>query len=822
MSASKNRRDDKIHMERDNDADSMDIIPDPDTVFSEQAQEAARKDSLASSGSSSPSIPGYELSHPIGAGSFGEVWSAVQKSTGQKVAVKILRRRSFSDISYMEREVSRLASVTEHPTIVTLIDADLTFDTPYLVTPLLPGSLAGYRNVPMEDRGQVVKWCEQIAKALQYVHGKGILHCDLKPGNILIDEAGNARIVDFGQARLMGEGEASLGTLWFMAPEQVRIADEAVSRQLPDVSWDIYALGATMYCLLTGFPPRVTEELRKELAAESDANQRLRKYREIISETPLKPIRRINPSVDADLAAIIEHCLEVDPSGRYDTINSLLQDLQNRRTKMPLRCVPKSMLYSARRFMMRNLAVLVLILVALISSFHTCVQIIEKNKMIRRYDLKVKTTRERLARMEFEHGLALAGDPESCLWMARAYVDSPSAFYRNAIFTQLERFPGLYRIFPGSGRITADSISPDGRKIVLITEDRAASIWDIKTGVRQQASLAHEDRLTSASFSPDGGRAATTSLDRTLRIWDTEKAAGLTISMLHESAVLFASFSPDGRKIASCTVDNTLRIWNAETGRAITPPLSHRNKITSFMFSPDGDEIMTTSESCAAQLWDAESGELSSQFTHGRGAVNAAAFSPDGKRILTGGSDATARIWNVNTGAEMTPPIRCGGAVSSASFSPDGMRIVTATNGGAVQLWNAENGKPFTPPMQHSMKVTCACFTPDGKEIMTACADNTVRLWHIETEKEPQPGAQNRQISDPASAIGEGYVWQLKNDDDAPPELIELAVQLWRGAFLDAGGALHPMDFNDYLKRKARFNKELSSHEKKCKYKHYE
>src|SRR4029077_13344833 len=94
----------------------------------------------------------------------------------------------------------------------------------------------------------------EIAIGLSHAHGKGVVHCDLKPANVLLDQDGKPRLGDFGPSRLSPEPKPALGTLFYMAPEQ------ADMQAVPDVRWDVYALGAILYCLIVGLPPHPNDD----------------------------------------------------------------------------------------------------------------------------------------------------------------------------------------------------------------------------------------------------------------------------------------------------------------------------------------------------------------------------------------------------------------------------------------------------------------------------------------------------------------------------------------------------------------------------------
>ena len=159
-----------------------------------------------------------------------------------------------------------------------------------------------------------------------HLHGKGILHCDLKPGNVLLDQDGKPRVADFGQSRLSTEQTPALGTLFFMAPEQADL--DAV----PDAGWDVYGLGALLFSMLTGKPPYYSTELADQIEDTEDITHRLANYRKALQKAEKPTEHRKIPGVDRMLAEIIDRCIAVDPKERFSSIQSVLFALQNRET----------------------------------------------------------------------------------------------------------------------------------------------------------------------------------------------------------------------------------------------------------------------------------------------------------------------------------------------------------------------------------------------------------------------------------------------------------------------------------------------------------
>ena len=178
---------------------------------------------------------------------------------------------------------------------------------------------------------EAVRIAKGILLALVHAHSSGILHCDLKPANVLLDADLEPRLCDFGQSRLSCEQAPALGTLFYMAPEQADL------QAVPDARWDVYALGAVLYHLLCGAPPHRTPEAERRIELAASLDQRLAEYRRLVRDGS-KPIahRRVR-GVDRRLAEIVDHCLEPDPSRRFANAQAVLDALDQRERSQSFR-----------------------------------------------------------------------------------------------------------------------------------------------------------------------------------------------------------------------------------------------------------------------------------------------------------------------------------------------------------------------------------------------------------------------------------------------------------------------------------------------------
>ena len=177
-------------------------------------------------------VPGYKLSAKLGTGAYGEVWVGTNVNTGSKVAIKFFSHESGVNWNLLAHEVEKLVSLATDRYVVQLLEVGWESSPPYYVMEYLEeGSLDQYidKHHPV-DIESAVSVFREIALGLSHAHRKGILHCDLKPANILLDNDQRPRLADFGQSRLSHDQSPALGTLFYMAPEQ------ADMKAVPDLS----------------------------------------------------------------------------------------------------------------------------------------------------------------------------------------------------------------------------------------------------------------------------------------------------------------------------------------------------------------------------------------------------------------------------------------------------------------------------------------------------------------------------------------------------------------------------------------------------------
>lgn len=297
-----------------------------DPTVEQGGQDYLRSQQLSLQGVSPPAqVPGYDLERPLGTGAYGQVWVAVQRNTGRRVAIKFYSHCGGLDWSLLSREVEKLTFLFADRYVVQLIGVGWDAEPPYYVMEYLErGSLAERLQQGPLPVAEAVEIFHDVAMGLAHAHTKGVLHCDLKPANILLDQDHKPRLADFGQSRLSHEQAPALGTLFYMAPEQADL------RALPDARWDVYALGAVLYCMLTGQPPHRDDASAQQLDQAADIRGRLAQYRRLLRHSPAPAEHRKVPGVDRDLAEMIDNCLAVNPEERLPSVQAVLDALTAR------------------------------------------------------------------------------------------------------------------------------------------------------------------------------------------------------------------------------------------------------------------------------------------------------------------------------------------------------------------------------------------------------------------------------------------------------------------------------------------------------------
>ncbi|HEX4666953.1 MAG TPA: protein kinase [Chthoniobacterales bacterium] len=286
----------------------------------------------------------YELLEQIGRGGQGVVFRARQQSLNRIVALKVIGLGRWAAAAHVKRfrREAEAAARLEHPGIVPIYEVGERDGSCYFSMKFIEGGQLDevVRRTPISTR-QSAELIAKVARIVHYAHEHGMLHRDIKPGNILLDQKGEPHLTDFGLARLV-ETESTvtrtmevMGTPSYMAPEQAGGNNAAASR-----ATDVYGLGAVLYQLLSGHPP----------FAGGTTYETIR----LVLETEPRPPRHWNRKIDRDLSTICLKCLEKTPQRRYASALALAEDLERWLKHEPIQARHTGSLTRARKLVRRN------------------------------------------------------------------------------------------------------------------------------------------------------------------------------------------------------------------------------------------------------------------------------------------------------------------------------------------------------------------------------------------------------------------------------------------------------------------------------------
>jgi tetratricopeptide (TPR) repeat protein len=663
----------------------------------------------------------------------------------------------------------------------------------------------------------------QAAEALEHAHGLGVVHRDVKPGNLLVDGRGHLWVTDFGLAQVQSDTKLTLtgdllGTLRYMSPEQA-----LAQRVVIDHRTDVYSLGATLYELLT-------------LEPVFDGKDRRELLRQIAFEEP-KPLARHNKAVPRELETVVLKALAKNPAERYGSTRELADDLRRFLEDRPVLARRPTLRQRLAKWAKRHRGLVwagvVLLAVLAVGSTASALLVAQQRDLAEAR--RQEADDERNAAVEARRA---AQDAEAEAKRAAAKAEAVNTFLVQSVLGSAAAWSkpsdqaamakalegaghNLDQLFVGQPESEAavrlmigelyysvgqpDKAEPHLRRgldlrraarsgsLDPLNPEDAETLYAMKhlgTLLRERGQVADAEPLLrqsqealrraemrripctvrelgwtvhmlSVAFSPDSRRFLAGGDDECLRLYDM--ATGIEVHRFAGGWVV--AFSPDGRRILS-SGDKTVRLWDADTAKELRQFKGHTEGVLSAVFSPDGRQALSSSNDNTIRLWDVQTGEEVRRFQAHTAAVSQAVFTPDGRRILSGSEDGTVRRWDAATGQEIHRFQDTRTRVWSVAVSPDGRRALSSDDG-ALQLWDLATGEELRRVAAPWGGVQRVVFAPDGHHALrTEHFQRKLRLWDVDTGQEEKcfsvemPLRPNRAVISPDGRLAASANWR--------------------------------------------------------------
>jgi serine/threonine protein kinase len=622
----------------------------------------------------------FDIVKRLGTGGYGIVFLAIDPGVGREVAIKIPRTDLLSSREQLIRfaREANIVGLLEHPNIVPVYESDCDGTVPYIVMPYIRGKTlrewrAGEPNVSPHTAAEIVR---QLAAAVQHAHERGVLHRDLKPGNVLLasvekDDTRGAlefvpKLTDFGSAKCESiDAEATrtgamIGTTVYMSPEQIEGRNREITAQT-----DVYGLGVILYEMLTGHPPFRCDSVPETL-------------QKISTDDPAS-FESFHVNVPLNLKIICLKCLEKMPTNRYRSASALADDLQRFLDGEPISARPVSTVVriakSCRRHPFRAATVLLAVFGVLAL---TSISLYYNALLVKQLD-QTESARRRALQQELR---AVQSEETS---RKRAYISD----MRNAKLSWdqgdvRQTLKLLDRHVPQSGQ----------------SDIRNLAWWYLWREYHESSRIlgTHEKEATSVAITGSGDLAASGGTDCIIKLWSLSSEKLIAELRGHELGPIHSlSFSPTGNRLVSGGEDGTLRVWDVAAGKELIVRREHQSAVVCVLYSPQGNLIASGGMDGTIRLWDSETAEPLGVLSGHSRKTRCLAFHPTDPLLVSGSLDGTIRFWNLDDdgiNARYMERARCDVSLSNRklpgcypraiAIEPNGDSLIAATTGREV------------------------------------------------------------------------------------------------------------------------------------------
>ena len=759
-----------------------------------------------------PSLPSsigpYKVLGLLGVGGMGAVYEAEQQRPRRVVALKVIKPGFVSPslLRRFEREAEVLGRL-QHPGIAQVYEAgtavheyepapqrasrelerpgpnipplsgdmpgavpaaeakrSASVATPYFAMELVRGTtLTRYANEKSLDLRQRLDLITRICEAVQYAHQQGVVHRDLKPGNILVDTSGQPKILDFGIAKITGNAAQLstietqvgqiVGTLPYMSPEQARGEVDKL-----DTRSDIYALGVIAYELLAG---RLPYDLKQAIILEA--------VRVICEEDPA-PLSSIDRRLGGDLETIIAKSMAKEKERRYASASELASDIKRYLNDEPVSARPPSTWYQWSKFARRNKrfvsAVVAVMLALVLGMVGTTLGLFraerEAEEADRQRAMAMASARkskesaalaiaESEARLRANYALNLnladsqarAGDIPMAVKALESCPPEMRGWEWDYIAAATDE--SILAIDVGWPLASVDW-SADGRWLALGGQGAYAAVHDAETGARRVLLAGHESRdaVYVSRFTPDGRKLVTAGADATIRVWNAETGAEIDRFYTERRLITVMTMSSDGKRVAyqssPVNAETKLRVIDLES-RAVRSVVSAPPRVISLAWQPGAERLATIDEAATLAVHDLTTDKQlwSEQAGRSRSVATVLAFSADGARLVVQSSGRGVAIRPSDGSQTRVHATAFDEVLHRAAFNNRGDLIAAAGYDRTLYIISASNGEVIARLRGHRSFIWGLAWSPDDRCVATASIDGTARVWDVRAALRSRP-----------------------------------------------------------------------------------
>ncbi len=687
----------------------------------------------------------YRLQELVGQGGMGVVYRAWQKSLEREVAVKLLSAGPWASEEFIDsfRREARHAASLQHPNIVAVYEMGeqdgLIFYAMHLVRGTSLAEVLRQRGtLPAREATLLLR---TIAEAVDYAHRMGVLHLDLKPGNVLVDERGVAMVTDFGLARRLGqapsvENEQVSGTPSYMAPEQAQVRSQGLS-----VATDIWGMGAILYELLTGVPPFTGRDPR-----------------EILQNVLNGTVRRLSrhARIPDDLEAICLRCLRKEPSGRYASARELADDLGRFLEHRSVQARPLNVLQRIGRWAQREPKLAV---ASAMTATALVTGLVATTHQWSRAEFNAGIASQRLWEGRREAALQMEADGRG--WQAaERLLDNISEQLASGRSPERDRL--RLGMLLGQGATLVDSslvadatplavaVSEDGRRIALALGDRSVRWYDAAT-------LVEQGRIDLGEYASSGGELRAISRlrfagpDQLLATQEWYRnlpsptdgdtwLLDLRERRRIEAPASFpdfsdAAFSADARTALLRDQTGAVEAWQVSPWQKLSGrrPAPGSGEVVPWRIAPDGRYALALSQGqrrlhlyalpALAPLHELQIPQSAR--------ISAWSFSPGGEQLALGDDEGRLYLLDLPDGGLRALPSARGRAVTWLEFSDDGGWLVAGAEDGRAHAFDAASGNPLVSgSMDHDFPIRRVGIDR-SQRLMVVSGDGPRALWRL-------------------------------------------------------------------------------------------